>query len=181
MWLFRYMLRNDRDSNVSTSALIWVGVVVSCALKFVVDALRRCCLFQWIPESYPFYQIVLCALGLVLGWLCAITSTRSWFVRLRRRLGVHRTVHSNIWDDINAPDVWMRVWVPDSPAQASYLGQIQFIEEHERNPIVVLYRYQYIDGDGNILTDYSDAPNNSVVLNLNNFDRVEIYGQPQQK
>lgn len=90
----------------------------------------------------------------------------------REKIGSSRTANENIWDDVMEPGIWMRVWLKDS--KKSYLGQIKYIEDYEREPIIVLEYYQFLGEDSEVLIDNSEDCNRTVMLNLSEFERIEL-------
>ena len=125
---------------------------------------------RWVQEI-P-YVFLLLIFAVVFGYISARV-VPSKFVRwVRSKLKISRTPNENIWDDIIKDDPWARVWRKDSAC--SYMGQIKYIENYAREPIIVLHRYQYLDEDGEPLIDHSDEPERSVMLNLSGFGRIEL-------
>ena len=53
-------------------------------------------------------------------------------------------------------------------------GQVKFIENYGREPLVVLEYYQFLGDDAELLFDNTDNPKRTVLLNLSQFERVEI-------
>lgn len=64
---------------------------------------------------------------------------------------------------------------------SSYLGQYRYGEPFKSEPIIVLATYQKLDHDTDIVIDNSQNPNELIMLNTKDFDRIEITYQPVKK
>lgn len=64
---------------------------------------------------------------------------------------------------------------------SSYLGQYRYRESFKSEPIVVLATYQKLDHDTDVVIDNSQNPNELIMLNTKDFDRIEITYQPIKK
>ena len=65
-----------------------------------------------------------------------------------------------------------RIWIKGS--DISYYGQIKYIEDYKREPLIVLEHYQLLSEDGDVVFDNTYDEKRSVMLNLSQFDRVEM-------
>ncbi len=120
------------------------------------------------------YFCVSATLGILIG---RITSHRQ-FNLLLHKLHVGRTTNENIWDDVIKPHTWIRVFMKDG---SSYLGQYRYGEPFKSEPIIVLATYQKLDKDTDVVIDNSQNPNELIMLNTKDFDRIEITYQPKIK
>ncbi|MBC5745859.1 hypothetical protein FMM74_020475 [Lachnospiraceae bacterium MD308] len=64
---------------------------------------------------------------------------------------------------------------------SSYLGQYRYGEPFKSEPIIVLATYQKLDKDTDVVIDNSQNPNELIMLNTKDFDRIEITYQPMEK
>ena len=94
------------------------------------------------------------------------------------KLHIGRTTNENIWDDVIKPYAWVRVFMKDG---SSYLGQYRYGEPFKSEPIIVLATYQKLDQDTDVVIDNSQNPNELIMLNTKDFDRIEITYQPVGK
>lgn len=149
----------------------------SMASSFVILTLYHCVASMispaFVTKQGSAYFLVLILISVLGGYGAARIIRHPRINDALYRLGIHRTVGGNIWDDVLMENMWVRVWRNDDSGR-SYQGQIEFIEGFEREPILVLSRYQYLDVDGTVLVDYSDDMTFRMMLNTKNFERIEI-------
>lgn len=166
--VYRYMLFKDEDSADKTSSLLLNSVIISFVLKTLYDAAVSA--IPWQNESLYLVGIIL--LGIVTGFGSAKLVVSKYATWVFEKLGITRTVNSNIWDDIIEQGQWLRIWLPDSGR--SYYGQLAAMENYSREPIVLLRNYQFLDDDGTVLIDNVADSDRTVLLNLSHFERVEF-------
>lgn len=166
--VYRYMLFKDEDSADKTSSLLLNSVIISFVLKTPYDAVASA--IPWKNES--LYLVVIILLGIVTGFGSAKLVVSKYATWIFEKLGITRTVNSNIWDDIIEQGQWLRIWLPDSGR--SYYGQLAAMENYSREPIVLLRNYQFLDDDGTVLVDNVEDSDRTVLLNLSHFERVEF-------
>lgn len=178
LYVYRYIRYQDRKSSEQVSYLLFNSIILSFIL--------RCIFASVYPRSVVFEpfvsdEVVICLiiLGVVVGFLWAKFVPSCVARCIRSKLGISRTSHDNIWDDILEPGIWLRAWVPNSGC--SYVGQIKFVENFERKPIIVLTRYQYLNDDAEPVVDHSHDLGKSVMLNLEDFERIELTASTQQQ
>lgn len=135
-------------------------------------------LYDIIVEKYHItfnneYYKVVCYFGIsaILGLIAGKMTSHNLFNILLHKLHVGRTTNSNIWDDVIKPYTWVRVFMKDG---SSYLGQYRYGEPFKSEPIIVLATYQKLDSDTDIVIDNSQNPNEFIMLNTKDFDRIEI-------
>lgn len=167
--VYRYMLFKDEDSADKTSSLLLNSIIISFVLKTLYDAV-----ISALPmnRNGNLYLILIILLGIVTGFIAAKFVVSNAAVWVFDKLGITRTVNSNIWDDVIEQGQWLRIWLPDSGR--SYYGQIAAMENYSREPIVWLRNYQFLDDDGTPLIDNVADCDRTVLLNLSGFERVEI-------
>lgn len=106
-------------------------------------------------------------LGLFIG---KIISHR-WFNLLLHKLHIGRTTNENIWDDVIKPNTWVRIFMKDG---TSYMGQYRYGEPFQREPIIVLATWQKFDKNVNIVIDNTQNPNEIIMINTKDFEKIEI-------
>lgn len=57
---------------------------------------------------------------------------------------------------------------------SSYLGQYRYGEPFQREPIIALATWQKLNADTDVIIDNSQNPNELIMLNTKDFDRIEI-------
>lgn len=166
--VYRYMLFKDEDTTDKTSGLLLNSVIISFVLKTLYDLIAA-----WLlPEHETFYLIGIILLSILAGFGSAKLVVSELATDVFEKLGINRTVNSNIWDDVIGQDQWLRIWLPDSGR--SYYGQVAAMENYRREPIVLLRNYQFLNDDGTPLIDNVADSSRSVLLNLSGFERVEF-------
>ena len=173
--VYRYILFQDEHAADQTSHTLLNSVAISFVLKTVYDGIVSL-LFETISErSGSWYLTGILAFSIFAGYFLAravsLPRTKQWL----DRIGVSRTIHSNIWDDILEAGIWLRIWLKGS--DKSYYGQVKFIENYGREPLVVLEYYQFLGNNAEVLFDNTDDAKRTVLLNLSQFERVEIVAE----
>ena len=110
-----------------------------------------------------------------LGFIIGKIISHRWFNLLLHKLHIGRTTNENIWDDVIKPYTWIRVFMKDG---SSYLGQYRYGEPFKSEPIIVLATYQKLDKDVDVVIDNSQNPNELIMLNTKDFDKIEITYTP---
>lgn len=156
--------------------MIIKSIATSYLLITVYDIIINKYHIVFINDYYKviFYFFISAMLGFLIG---KITSHR-YFNLLLHKLHVGRTTNENIWDDVIKPYTWLRIFMKDG---SSYLGQYRYGEPFKSEPIIVLATYQKLDKDTDIVIDNSQNPNELIMLNTKDFDRIEITYAPIKK
>lgn len=113
------------------------------------------------------YIIFSAALGLILGKI--ITHPR--VNNILCKLHIYRTTNENIWDDVIKPYTWVRVFMSDG---TSYMGLYKYGEPFKSEPIIVLIMWQKLDKDANVIIDNTQNPNELIMLNTKDFEKIEF-------
>lgn len=168
IYLTAYYWISFKDNNDFNNFII-KSVATSYLLITLYDVIINKYNINLINEYYKVicYFFTSAILGLIIG---KITSHRI-FNLLLHKLHIGRTTNSNIWDDVIKPYTWVRVFMKDG---SSYLGQYRYGEPFKSEPIIVLATYQKLDKDTDVVIDYSQNPNELIMLNTKDFDRIEI-------
>lgn len=125
-----------------------------------------------IPENEIIKTVCFMIFCFILGVIIGKLTTSEFFNKILHKIHIGRTTNNNIWDDIIKPGTWLRIYTKNE--NISYLGQFRYGEPFTNEPKIVLSTYQILDLEGNVLADYSEKPNDMVVLNTKDFDRIEI-------
>ena len=165
--VYRYILFKDEKTSEHTTAILLNSIAVSFVLRTVFDSI-----LSSDKVGITAYLLCLFVFSTVSAYLVALLIRWPKTENAMRSLGINRTIHNNIWDDILQPDVCIRVWLKD--CANSYYGQIKYIDNHAREPLLVLVNYQYLDEDEEMIVDNSNNPKRTVLLNLSQFECVEI-------
>lgn len=168
VFLAAYYWISFKDNKDLTNFLI-KSIAVSYILKIFFD--KICSWEKIIFDNNTNYTICLIGLSAVLGLLFGKISTHRRFNMLLHKLHIGRTTNENIWDDVIKPYTWVRVFMKDG---SSYLGQYRYGEPFKSEPVIVLATYQKLDKDTDIIIDNSQNPNELIMLNTKDFDRIEI-------
>ena len=67
--------------------------------------------------------------------------------------------------------MFLRIYMKDG---TSYLGIYRKSENFEREPFILLSRYQEFNKDNRIIKDYFDNTNKFILLNTKDFERIKI-------
>lgn len=178
---FSYSKHGEDISNTiikSISASFIVVNIFNFLVKLFVES--------FIDPSNTVYVISLMVFSVILAYAAFRIVNSKLYENMRYILSISRTQNENIWDDVIKPNIWVRIWLPNS--HNCYLGQVKYIETHCREPIIALESYQYIDKDGNIVCDYSSDRSHIMLLPTNGFERIEVInnvsksnGTPEKK
>ena len=163
--VYRYILYKDRDSSNQVSYLLFLSIIISFVLKSVYQ------IIPFVSEHNSWYLVSLLAFSLIVGYVSALLVNNPAVNNFRMKMGIMRNTKENIWDDVISPGLYVRVWINDG---YSYYGQIKYSEDYEREPIIVLCYYQMLGPNQEIIFDNTDDDSRMVMLNLKNFERIEM-------
>ena len=169
--LYQYILFKDEKASEQTAAILLNSLVVSFIIKTAYDGLYNMVIGSESINTTGYF-LGITGLSVILAYCASQIVKSKTFTVVKRLLGVNRTVNDNLWDDIYQPGIWIRVWLPDS--SNSYYGQIKLLETYSREPLVLLEYYQYLDKYAKPIVDNTDDPKRTVLLNLSQFERIEI-------
>lgn len=164
--LYDFILFKNRERK--TSFYFIKIIVISYILKIGFDFI-----FPQIDQTSALYIIGLCLFSALLSYLIALCFKTEWFKAVMRKIKISRTLFDNIWDDVIEDNTWVRVFEKDT--NRVYMGLYKYGENFQREPIIVLYRWQVQDADsGEVLFDYSNDYSRRIMLNMKDFQKVEI-------
>lgn len=170
--IYQFMLFKDEDIASKTSHHLLNSLIASFVIKsifdFIINAVSS--LNRFVFQSY--YLVLILIFSVCLGYLAARFSPSKAAWKLCNLLGIKRTVNENIWNDTIQDDMWVRVWLRSE--NISYYGQIKYRENFNREPLIVLEYYQILDEYSKPIVDNTNDKKRSVLLNLSQFERIEI-------
>lgn len=114
----------------------------------------------------------------ILGFVVGKIISHRWFNLILHKLHIGRTTNENIWDDVIKPYTWVRVFMKDG---SSYMGQYRYGEPFQREPIIALTTWVKYDSDGDKVIDNSQNPNEIILINTKDFEKIELVYQYPQK
>lgn len=163
-----------KDSSVDLKHIVFHSIVVSFIIKSAFD------LFFRLPVGQLWNTVILITVSAILAYAFGIFFHSPIYDKVRMFLRIERTFNKGIWEDILKEDAWYIIKTEDP--DWNYYGRIILWEEHAREPVVVLTRYQILDADHMVRYDFSDEPDKRIIMNLKDFDRVEqILNVPKKK
>lgn len=176
--IYNFILFKDRN-NENKDFIILKSIVTSYILKVIYDFILN----WWFKDhilSQMSYTVNLICLSVLSAYLLASIAKSKIFNKILLTIGIHRTTSDNIWQDIIPNGTFMRVYSKDG--KKSYLGLCVNWEPDSREPIVYLKKYQILNEYGEVLVDNFNKKDRSIVLNLANFERVDlIQGEKEDK
>ncbi len=173
--VFEFIVFKDNEKN--TDFLILKSIVISYVLKVVYDKILY---MKSIELDKWLYVIILFVVSALLAYLLALILKTAWFNKFLSIIGIKRTINENIWFDAVRDGCFLRIYSKDG--SKSYSGTCKYRESYDREPIVVLTEYRILDANSEIIIDYSEDSNRSIMLNLKNFERIDItQSQPKPK
>ncbi len=158
---------SSKGETAKIDHLIFTSVTASFLLKVLFDFVTN----SIINESSRLYPLLLILSGVMAGILGGYVVTGNKFNNRLASLHLGKTTNKNIWIDVLRPSCLIRVFMPDD---TSYYGVFKYVEENNREPIVVLSNYQYLDKDGKILIDRFRQEEDIIMLNTSQFTKIEI-------
>lgn len=166
------------------SAYYWISFVkqnnyknfiMKCVvINYILKNFYKITFFQFISNKYenrPIVVILLCVITLIIALILGKIVHTIWFNDTLEKIHLYRTTNENIWDDIIETGMFLQIYMNDG---TSYLGMYRKSESFEREPFVLLSRYQKLDKDDKVIDDYFDDTNKFILLNTKDFERIEI-------
>ena len=131
-----------------------------------------------IVFSSDYYKVIsYFTISAISGFVIGKIISHRWFNLLLHKLHIGRTTNGNIWDDVIKPYTWIRVFMKDG---SSYLGQYRYGEPFKSEPIIAVTNWQKLDKDVDVVIDNSQNPNELLMLNTKDFEKIEITYMPVQ-
>lgn len=178
--IFNFILFKDKrnDENSQVNFILLKSISISYIFKLFFDKIiTSTCLSKYSIDNF-LYAIILVMTSSLVSYTAALIFRTISFNKFLLKIGIHRTVNSDIWIDIISNGCWLRVFSKNE--QKSYLGQCRFHESHKSEPIVVLTNYQILNEYAEAICDYSNDDTRKIVLNLKDFERVEVVNLPKK-
>ena len=166
------------------SAYYWISFVkqnnyknfiMKCVvINYILRNFYKITFFQFISNKYenrPVVVILLCAITLIIALILGKILHATWFNDILEKIHLYRTTNENIWDDVIKTGMFLQIYMNDGTA---YLGMYRKSESFEREPFILLSRYQKLDKNDEVIEDYFDDTNKFILLNTKDFERIEI-------
>lgn len=149
-------------------------IIKSVIVNYILKNFYKITFFQFISNKYenrPIVVILLCVITLIIALTLGKIVHATWFNNTLEKIHLYRTTNENIWDDIIKTGMFLRIYMKDG---TSYLGMYRKSESFEREPFILLSRYQEFNKDNRIVKDYFDNTNKFILLNTKDFERIKI-------
>lgn len=149
-------------------------IIKSVIANYILKNFYKITFFQFISNKYenrPIVVILLCVITFVIALILGEVLHTTWFNDKLIKLHIYRSTNENIWDDIIKTGMFLRIYMKDG---TSYLGIYRKSENFEREPFILLSRYQEFNKDNRIIKDYFDNTNKFILLNTKDFERIKI-------
>lgn len=149
-------------------------IIKSVIVNYILKNFYKITFFQFISNKYenrPIVVILLCVITLIIALTLGKIVHAIWFNNTLEKIHLYRTTNENIWDDIIKTGMFLRIYMKDG---TSYLGMYRKSESFEREPFILLSRYQEFNKDNRIVKDYFDNTNKFILLNTKDFERIKI-------
>ena len=117
------------------------------------------------------HLFIICCISFILGLFCGIFVRSNLCHKIFSKVKLDRSLCNNIWVETIQGNDYIRVFQSDG---TSYIGLCKRIEEDNREPIIVLYNYQFLDVHGNIVINMEGQFNEWIMLNTKDFTKIEI-------
>lgn len=166
------------------SAYYWISFVkqnnyknfiMKCVvINYILKNFYKITFFQFISNKYenrPIVVILLCVITLIIALTLGKIVHATWFNDTMEKIHLYRTTNENIWDDVIKTGMFLQIYMNDGTA---YLGLYRKSESFEREPFILLSRYQKLDKNDKVVEDYFDDTNKYILLNTKDFERIEI-------
>lgn len=166
------------------SAYYWISFVkqnnyknfiMKCVvINYILKNFYKITFFQFISNKYenrPIVVILLCVITLIIALILGKIVHTTWFNDILEKIHLYRTTNENIWDDVIKTGMFLQIYMKDG---TSYLGLYRKSESFEREPFVLLSRYQKLDKNDKVIDDYFDDTNKFILLNTKDFERIKI-------
>lgn len=178
--IFDFILFKEKSNNEDnhSNLIILKSIALSYFLKLFYDKIITL-FFPKYSIKYFLYMVISVIVSSILAYLLAIFLQSKILKKILRKIRIRRPINSNIWLDVVSDGCWLRVFLKDE--QKSYLGICILHESHKNEPIVVLTKYQILNEYEEVVCDYSNDNTRKIVLNLKDFERVEVVDAPKKQ
>ena len=179
-----HLISNIVYGYIFLSAYYWISfvkqdnyknfIIKSVIVNYILKNFYKITFFQFISNKYenrPIVVILLCVITLIIALTLGKIVHATWFNNTLEKIHLYRTTNENIWDDIIKTGMFLRIYMKDG---TSYLGMYRKSESFEREPFILLSRYQEFNKDNRIVKDYFDNTNKFILLNTKDFERIKI-------
>lgn len=170
--LFDFIIfKNEKGNKNQANFIVLKSIAISYVFKTVYDKILNT-FFSKFNIDDLLYTIILFVIIIIFAYILGLICHTKWFNNLLLKIGIHRTVNEDIWLDIIYDGCYLQIFSKDGTK--SYFGMCKYHEENSKEPIVVLYKYKVLDSEANIIQDYSNDETRQVVLNLKDFEHINV-------
>ena len=164
--VFNFVSFKSNDSDVSH--ILVSTVSVGFVVKYLFDLLNLKCVV-----NIPVYYLLLCLASVVSAYFVGILYNSKVFEIVLDLLKINRTVNKDIWDDIidRMYSTFAKIQMKSGKI---YFGKIRVTEENNRSPYIIIYEYQVINEEGDILSDYTNDRKYQMLIDTSEADTIEI-------
>lgn len=156
-------------------------LIKSLVVSFVFVSAGETLWGYLFPGSQPLQDIAfrntMIISAAVAGFLWSRFLISPTFERILYSLGIHKTLHGDMWGDIVDFEygLWLMVYIPTD--KVVYAGKLRKYKEAEGhgNYTVFLSNYTLYDYRANILKDYVKDNDKWVSLNSKDIGRIELF------
>ena len=158
---------NKNDLRHTVFSSIIGSFIIKTTFDILFDSFN-----EYFSRNPAPYSMLLFLFSVMFGYSLAILIRSDLWHYLSLRFNISRSPNTNVWNDIVKPGVWIKIYMKDGIT--TYLGQIVICEENNREPIIVLARYQLVNTKGEVILDYSDDDKEFIVLNMKDFEKAKL-------
>ncbi|WP_303819335.1 hypothetical protein [Ruminococcus flavefaciens] len=159
-----YYFSSLKPFDQSLSDKLIESLLVGFVLKNIYD------FFPSINHNVDIIAMILTTS--LLGFLTAKLSTGKKAKKAFDILKIHQDGEKFIWRNlIGEKTMWATL--TNNKDQTYYYGRVAMIESFERKPQILLTEYKY-SKDGNTLNDYTNHPEQTILLDTSQFQDIRI-------
>ncbi|MDY3792735.1 MAG: hypothetical protein SOZ56_09705 [Oscillospiraceae bacterium] len=173
--IFRHMCsikNSDEYEHIIWESLLWGFVLYKC--------------FSAIPFSInkTIDSLGMTVSTIILSTVCAKIYSNRFIDTMLRKLGIYRTRHKYIWQDLEDKENVTYINVINPETNEAYYGALKYYEDFERYPQIVLQYYKYWE-DWHIkqpTLDFSNQPEYVVMVDTKVFSKINVmYNKNSEK
>lgn len=164
--------RTNNENNHFVVSCISISFILRCIYEYLFGLFDKYGLATVQIGSAGFY-VVTVIITIAVAYILGIVVSSKYVNDVLLRIGVKRTVNSNMWQDIVGDNMWM--FLKFKEEDYGYLGICKYVEEESGKPRILLQRYQLIEvSTGDVKVDYSNEVNRCILIDTNDIDTIEL-------
>lgn len=164
--------RTNNENNHFVVSCISISFILRGIYEYLFGVFDKYGLATVQIGSAGFY-VVTVTITIVVAYILGIVVSSKSVNDALLRIGVKRTVNSNMWQDIVGDNMWM--FLKFKEEDYGYLGICKYVEEESGKPRILLQKYQLIEvSTGNVKVDYSNEANRCILIDTNDIDTIEL-------